>query len=283
MNRKSLIRQIQQKQSYLIVGLDTDFEKIPAKYRSHAEYSGIYYFNKDIIDATSAYAVGYKLNLAFYEAYGIPGMQCFVKTVEYLKTNYPDMLVIADAKRNDIGNTAAMYAKAFFERYNADAITVNPYMGKDSVNPFLKYENKWTILLALTSNSGAEDFQFHGGCSGAFCQPNLNPLYIEVIKKAISWGSVENTMFVIGGTQPQYINIVRQIASQHFLLIPGIGAQGGSLEEVSKHGLIDDFGLLVNSSRNIIFASNGDNFAAAAAVEAQKVQQEMAVYLSKYC
>ena len=283
MNRQKLIEQIQKKKSYLIVGLDSDFQKLPKKHLAHAEYQGIYYFNKDIIDATAPYAVGYKLNLAFYEAYGIPGMQCFLRTVEYLKKNYPEVLVIADAKRNDIGNTASMYAKAAFEIWNADGLTVNPYMGQDSVQPFLNYTDKWTILLALTSNTGGQDFQFHGGCSGAFCQPNLNPLYIEVIKKAMSWGSIENTMFVIGGTQSQYINSVRQITSQHFLLIPGIGAQGGSLEEVSKHGLIDDCGLLVNSSRNIIFASNGDNFAAAAAVEAQKVQQEMAGYLSKYC
>ena len=271
MNKQALIAQIQQKKSFLCIGLDVDLDKIPAHLLT--EKDPIFEFNKQIIDATHHLAVAYKPNTAFYEAYGLKGWAALGKTIDYLNTNYPEIFTIADAKRGDIGNTSTMYAKAFFEDLNFDSVTVAPYMGSDSVEPFLAFKDKTTILLALTSNKGGLDFQG--------LKIDGNELYKEVIKKALTWKNSENLMFVVGATKPAYFEEIRKIVPNHFLLVPGVGAQGGNLQEVCKYGLNKDCGLLVNSARSIIYASNGLDFAKAAQLEALKLQQEMALILSK--
>lgn len=267
MNRKELIKQIKQKKSFLCVGLDPDIKKIPQHLLK--EEDPILAFNKAIIDATAPYCVSYKPNLAFYEAYGLEGMVSFKRTISYLKENYPDHFIIADAKRGDIGNTSKMYAQTFFEEYNVDALTVAPYMGADSVTPFLEYDGKWVILLALTSNKGSHDFQLTTYING-------ERLFEKVLKTSQQWGNDENMMYVVGATQGSMFEDIRKVVPNHFLLVPGVGAQGGSLQEVCKYGMTKDCGLLVNSSRGIIYASNGEDFAEAAAMAAKKLQEEMA-------
>jgi orotidine-5'-phosphate decarboxylase len=258
MTKVELYEQIKTKKSYLCVGLDTDIDKIPAHLLACAD--PIFEFNKQIIDATKDYCVAYKPNLAFYESLGTKGWTSLEKTMEYVpKTHF----TIADAKRGDIGNTSKMYAKAFFHHFNFDAVTVAPYMGSDSVMPFLEFENKWVILLALTSNKGSQDFQMQ------------NNLYKDVIQKAHSWGTSENLMFVIGATHPEKFKEIRALAPDNFFLVPGIGAQGGDLSSVSQFGMNDHCGLLVNSSREIIYAGNGEDFGEYAALAAQKVQKQM--------
>ena len=270
MNRKQLIQQILEKRSFLCVGLDTDTKKIPQHLLS--EEDPIFSFNKAIIDATAPYCVSYKPNLAFYEAFGLKGIQAFEKTINYLNTNYPNHFIIADAKRGDIGNTSAMYARTFFEEYNLDALTVAPYMGEDSVTPFLQYDGKWVVLLALTSNKGSHDFQLTTDTDG-------ERLFEKVLRVSQQWGNEENMMYVVGATQGKMFEDIRKIAPNHFLLVPGVGAQGGSLEEVCKYGMTKDCGLLVNSSRGIIYASNGEDFAEIAALKAKELQQQMAEQL----
>ena len=267
MNRKELIQQIKQKKSFLCVGLDPDIKKIPQHLLK--EEDPIFAFNKAIIDATAPYCVSYKPNLAFYEAYGLEGMVSFNRTISYLKENYPDHFIIADAKRGDIGNTSKMYAQTFFEEYDVDALTVAPYMGADSVTPFLEYDGKWVILLALTSNKGSHDFQLTTDING-------ERLFEKVLKTSQQWGNDENMMYVVGATQGSMFEDIRKVVPNHFLLVPGVGAQGGSLQEVCKYGMTKDCGLLVNSSRGIIYASNGEDFAEAAAMAAKKLQEEMA-------
>lgn len=267
MNRKELIKQIRNKETFLCVGLDPDIKKIPQHLLK--EEDPIFAFNKAIIDATAPYCVSYKPNLAFYEAYGLEGMVSFKRTISYLKENYPDHFIIADAKRGDIGNTSKMYAQTFFEEYNVDALTVAPYMGADSVTPFLEYDGKWVILLALTSNKGSHDFQLTTDING-------ERLFEKVLKTSQQWGNDENMMYVVGATQGSMFEDIRKVAPNHFLLVPGVGAQGGSLQEVCKYGMTKDCGLLVNSSRGIIYASNGEDFAEAAAMAAKKLQEEMA-------
>lgn len=270
MTRKELIDQIFRKKTFLCVGLDVDLEKVP----QHLLRDGdpIFAFNKAIIDATAPYCVAYKPNLAFYEAYGLKGMAAFGETVRYLKGNYPQHFIIADAKRGDIGNTSAMYARTFYEEYDIDSLTVAPYMGEDSVRPFLGHEGKWVILLALTSNKGAHDFQMTEDGDG-------RRLFEKVLLKSREWGNEGNMMYVVGATQGIMFKDIRKIVPNHFLLVPGIGAQGGSLEEVCKYGMTRDCGLLVNSSRGIIYASDGKDFAEAAACKAKEMQEEMSVYL----
>lgn len=263
MNREQLFEQIKAKKSFLCVGLDTDQAKMP----KHLE-GDIFLFNKEIIDATAPYAVCFKPNVAFYECLGAYGWIALEETVKYIKENYPEIFVIADAKRGDIGNTSEMYAKAFFEGMQADAVTVAPYMGEDSVAPFLKFGGKFAVLLALTSNKGANDFQMLQ-CYGD------NPLYEEVLYKSQKWGSEDNMMYVVGATQAQMLEDIRLYVPNHFLLVPGVGAQGGSLSEVAKYGMNKQCGLLVNSSRGIIYASKAEDFAETAAKEAQKLQVEM--------
>ena len=270
MTRQDLIDQIKQKKSFLCVGLDTDLKKLPPHLLKADE--PIFAFNKAIIDATAPYCVAYKPNLAFYEAFGIKGMVAFERTVTYLKTQYPQHLIIADAKRGDIGNTSQMYARTFFEEYDVDALTVAPYMGEDSVTPFLQYPGKWVVLLALTSNKGSHDFQLITDSQG-------EPLFQRVLKKSQQWGNEENMMFVVGATQGHMFEYVRKVAPKHFLLVPGVGAQGGSLEEVCKYGMNEDCGLLVNSSRGIIYAAQDESFAEAAANAAMVLQQQMASIL----
>ena len=271
MNRQELIEQIRLKKSFLCVGLDTDTKKIPPHLLKDED--PIFAFNKAIIDATSPYCVSYKPNLAFYEAFGVKGMVSFEKTIKYLKENYPKHFIIADAKRGDIGNTSDMYARTFFEEYDIDALTVAPYMGEDSVTPFLKYENKWVILLALTSNKGSHDFQLMEDKNG-------QRLFEKVLEKRQNWGNDENMMFVVGATQGEMFRDIRKIAPDHFLLVPGVGAQGGSLQEVCKYGMNKDCGLLVNSSRGIIYASTGEDFAEIAAQKAKELQKEMEAELA---
>ena len=271
MDKQHLIKQILNKKSFLCVGLDTDINKIPRHLLS--EEDPLFAFNKAIIDATAPYCVSYKPNLAFYEAYGVKGLMAFEKTIEYLKKNYPDHFIIADAKRGDIGNTSAMYAQTFFEEYDVDALTVAPYMGEDSVTPFLTYEGKWVILLALTSNKGSYDFQLTEDVDG-------ERLFEKVLKKSQSWGNDENMMYVVGATQGKMFVDIRKFAPTHFLLVPGVGAQGGSLQEVCKYGMTKDCGLLVNSSRGIIYAGNGEDFAEIAAQKAKELQEQMAEELS---
>ena len=273
MNRDQLATEIFKKKSFLCVGLDVDINKIPQHLLS--EEDPIFAFNKAIIDATAPYCVAYKPNLAFYEAYGVNGMVAFEKTIAYLKENYPEMFVIADAKRGDIGNTSKMYAKTFFDEYDVDALTVAPYMGEDSVVPFLEgYDGKWVILLALTSNKGSFDFQLTEDKEG-------ERLFEKVIRKSQEWGNDENMMYVVGATRGEMFTDIRKVAPTSFLLVPGVGAQGGSLQDVCKYGIIKDCGLLVNSSRGIIYADKTENFAEAAAESAKKLQQEMAVELEK--
>ncbi|HBI58469.1 MAG: orotidine-5'-phosphate decarboxylase [Duncaniella sp.] len=271
MNRKELIEQIRKKGSFLCVGLDTDIKKIPEHLLSCED--PIFEFNKAIIDATADYCVAYKPNVAFYESLGVTGWNALDKTVRYLRENYPDQLVIADAKRGDIGNTSSLYARAFFENLQVDALTVAPYMGEDSVKPFLAYEGKWVILLALTSNPGSRDFQF-------MAQPDGERLFEMVLEKAQRWGNEDNLMFVVGATQGEMFADVRRVAPRSFLLVPGVGAQGGSLDEVAKWGMTTECGLLVNSSRGIIYASHGEDFAEVAAAEARKLRDHMSILLS---
>ena len=270
MNRQQLINEIFTKKTFLCVGLDTDINKIPAHLKN--EDDPIFAFNKAIIDATAPYCVAYKPNLAFYECYGLKGMLAFEKTIQYIKENHPNHFIIADAKRGDIGNTSKMYAQTFFEEYNLDSVTVAPYMGEDSVKPFLEYDEKWVILLALTSNKGSHDFQLTEDNQG-------ERLFEKVLKKSQEWGTNENLMYVVGATQGKMFEDIRRIAPEHFLLVPGVGAQGGSLQEVCKYGMTKDCGLLVNSSRGIIYASTDTDFAEVAAVKAKELQEEMAVEL----
>lgn len=270
MTRQELIRNIKTKRSFLCVGLDTDLKKVPAHLLN--EEDPIFAFNKAIIDATAAYCVAYKPNLAFYEAFGVKGLMAFEKTVKYIQENYPDQFIIADAKRGDIGNTSAMYARTFFEEYNLDSVTVAPYMGEDSVTPFLGYDGKWVILLALTSNKGSHDFQLTESTDG-------EKLFQKVLRKSQEWAGNDQMMYVVGATQGQAFEEIRKIVPNHFLLVPGVGAQGGSLSEVCKYGMTQDCGLLVNSSRAIIYADNTENFANAAAEAAKAVQEEMAAEL----
>lgn len=272
MNRQQLIHQIFTKKTFLCVGLDTDISKIPEHLKN--ETDPIFAFNKAIIDATAPYCVAYKPNLAFYESYGLKGMMAFEKTIQYLKDHYPTHFIIADAKRGDIGNTSKMYARTFFEEYDFDSVTVAPYMGEDSVKPFLEYNGKWVILLALTSNKGSHDFQLTEDKSG-------ERLFEKVLKKSQEWGTPENLMYVVGATQGRMFEDIRRIAPEHFLLVPGVGAQGGSLQEVCKYGMTKDCGLLVNSSRGIIYAGKGTDFAEAAARKAREMQEEMAVELNR--
>lgn len=272
MNRQQLINEIFTKKTFLCVGLDTDINKIPAHLKN--EDDPIFAFNKAIIDATAPYCVAYKPNLAFYECYGLKGMLAFEKTIQYIKENHPNHFIIADAKRGDIGNTSKMYAQTFFEEYNLDSVTVAPYMGEDSVKPFLEYDGKWVILLALTSNKGSHDFQLTEDKQG-------ERLFEKVLKKSQEWGTTENLMYVVGATQGKMFEDIRRMAPEHFLLVPGVGAQGGSLQEVCKYGMTKDCGLLVNSSRGIIYASTDTDFAEVVAVKAKELQEEMAVELER--
>lgn len=271
MKRQELIAQIRAKKSFLCVGLDTDLQKIPKHLLG--EEDPIFAFNKAIIDATKAYAVAYKPNIAFYESLGASGWQSLTRTMEYIPK---DIFTIADAKRGDIGNTSSLYARAFFDKKSSsmefDSVTVAPYMGADSVTPFLEFKEKWVILLALTSNQGSQDFQYHGD----------KPLFEKVLQVSQNWGDEEQLMYVVGATRASQLKQVRAIVPDHFLLVPGVGAQGGNLAEVAANGMNKDCGLLVNSSRGIIYASNGKDFAEKAGIEAQKLQTEMAELLVKY-
>lgn len=270
MNSQKLYSNIRAKRSFLCVGLDTDIRKTPAPL--HGSADKIFDFNRAIIDATAEFAVSYKPNLAFYEEQGVDGWRAFVRTVEYIKKNYPDQFIIADAKRGDIGNTSAMYARAFFSEMDIDAVTLAPYMGRDTVQPFLEHEGRFAVVLALTSNPSAADFELLRLESG-------ERLYERVLRTTKEWGTPENMMYVVGATQATELKNVRQIVPNHFLLVPGVGAQGGSLEEVYHNGANDHCGLLVNSSRGIIYASSGDDFATRAHEEAAKLQQQMSQLL----
>ena len=265
MTTQQLYNQIQEKKSFLCIGLDVDLDKIPQHLLQLED--PIFEFNKAIIDATHDLCVSYKPNIAFFEAYGLKGWTALQKTINYINTNYPEIFTIADAKRGDIGNTSSMYAKAFFEDLNFDSVTVAPYMGKDSVEPFLTFDNKHTIMLALTSNEGAFDFQT--------LMVDGKELYKQVLETSKTWKNSENLMYVVGATKAEYFTEVRKIVPDSFLLVPGVGAQGGSLAEVCKYGMNDKIGLLINSSRGIIYASNGADFAEKARAEALKMQQEM--------
>ena len=266
MDKQQLVAQIREKRSFLCVGLDTDITKIPRLLLETED--PIFAFNKAIIDATAPYCVAFKPNLAFYESMGLKGMKAFEHTIRYIKKYYPQQFVIADAKRGDIGNTSAMYARTFFEEYDIDALTVAPYMGQDSVTPFLGYEGKWVILLALTSNPGSFDFQLISDNQGI-------RLFEHVISKSQQWAGAEQMMYVVGATRAEMFKDIRKMAPHHFILVPGVGAQGGSLEEVCKYGLNEECGLLVNSSRGIIYASKDGDFAEAAAENAHKLQIQM--------
>ena len=286
MERKELIKQIRDKRTFLCVGLDPDIKKIPqcvideckADLEDGEEYDdslALMLFNQYIIDATAPYCVAYKPNLAFYESLGANGMVAYEETVAYIRENYPNHFIIADAKRGDIGNTSAMYARSFFEGSSqVDALTVAPYMGEDSVTPFLGYKDKWVILLALTSNKGSHDFQLMQDADG-------ERLFEKVLKTSQQWGTKDNMMYVVGATQGKMFEDIRKIVPDHFLLVPGVGAQGGSLEEVCLYGMNADCGLLVNSSRGIIFASNGTDFADVAAQKARELQEQMDAELQK--
>ena len=267
MKKEDLISQIKRKKSFLCIGLDTDINKIP-KFLLDSD-DPIFEFNKRIIDATNSYCVAYKPNIAFYESFGLNGWIALEKTIKYLNANFPEIFTIADAKRGDIGNTSSMYAKAYFDTLNFDSITINPYMGKDSVEPFLEYKNKHTILLALTSNLGAFDFQTKN------VDKTSHQLYQEVIKTSKSWKNSSQLMYVIGATKSSYLKEIRNIIPNSFLLIPGIGAQGGDLKNVCNNGMNNDIGLLINSSRSIIYASNDHNFDLISAKKAEEIQSQM--------
>lgn len=269
MSREELIEQIKRKKSFLCIGLDPDLTKLPKHLLKFDD--PIFEFNKAIIEATSDLCVAYKPNIAFYEQFGAKGWESLEKTIKIIPK---DCLIIADAKRGDIGNTSKYYAKAFFENLNCDAITVAPYMGSDSVTPFLEFKNKWVILLALTSNQGAYDFQFHG-------EENY-PLFTQVLKKSQEWGNINNLMYVVGATKPEELLKIRKIVPDHFLLIPGIGAQGGNLDEVVRYGSTNVCGLLVNSSRGILYAGGDEKFVEFSRQEALKLQQKMQIYCERY-
>lgn len=272
MNRQELVKEIFAKKTFLCVGLDTDIDKMPACIKDDKD--AIFNFNKAIIDATAPYCVAYKPNIAFYECYGLSGLDAFIKTVNYIRGVYPHHLIIADAKRGDIGNTSKMYAKTFFEEINVDALTVAPYMGEDSLTPFLEYKDKWTIVLALTSNKGSHDFQLTEDKNG-------KRLFETVLTKTQQWGTPNNMMYVVGATQGKMFQDIRALAPDHFLLVPGVGAQGGSLQEVCKYGITKDCGLLVNSSRGIIYAGHDEHFDEAARDKAKELQEQMATELDK--
>jgi orotidine-5'-phosphate decarboxylase len=273
MDSNTLFNNIKKKKSFLCVGLDSDIEKIPTVL--HREKDPVFAFNKEIIDATNEYAVAYKPNIAFYESRGADGWVSLENTVEYIRSQYPEIFLIADAKRGDIGNTSRMYAKTFFEYLDFDAITVAPYMGEDSVSPFLKYPDKWVILLALTSNSGANDFQF------SVDREDKTRLFEKVLQRSSGWGTDNNMMYVVGATKAEMLRDIRKIIPDHFLLVPGIGAQGGSLEDVAEYGINNKCGLIVNSSRGIIFADSSDKFAQKAGEEAKIIKDKMADILLK--
>jgi len=274
MTKQELFENIQRKKSFLCVGLDTDVNKIPEHLFDESE-DAIFEFNKAIIDATADLCVAYKPNLAFYESLGLEGWEVLERTVDYIRENYPDQFIIADAKRGDIGNTSAMYARTFFGNMEFDSVTVAPYMGEDSVTPFLTYEGKWVTLLALTSNKGAYDFQFMKDAETG------ERLFEKVLKTSSKWGTDENLMYVVGATKAEMLTDIRAIVPEHFLLVPGVGAQGGSLQEVAKYGMNSTCGLLVNSSRQIIYASSEKDYAEAARVETEKVQKEMEELLNQ--
>lgn len=267
MNSAQLTQEIVAKGSFLCVGLDSDIKKIPTHLLK--EEDPIFAFNKAIVDATAEYSVAYKPNLAFYEADGERGWKSYERTIAYIKENYPSMIIIADAKRGDIGNTSEMYARAFYECSSVDAVTLSPYMGIDTVAPFLKYEGKWAVLLALTSNASSADFETEKMASGEY-------LYEMVLRKSMQWGNVDNTMYVVGATKASMLGDIRKIVPNHFLLVPGVGAQGGSLSEVAKYGMTEGCGLLVNSSRAIIYADKTERFAEVAGEQAKLVRDEMA-------
>ncbi len=269
MNYQQLFEQIRKKRSFLCTGLDSDILKLPEHLLNLD--SPVFEFNKAIIDATAEYTVAYKPNLAFYESRGIKGWEDLERTVNYIRENHPEIFIIADAKRGDIGNTSNLYARAFFENMNFDAVTVAPYMGEDSVSPFLSYEEKWVILLALTSNKGADDFQY-------FTEDGTR-LFEKVLTKSQDWAGKEQMMYVVGATRTEMLEDIRKIASEHFLLVPGVGAQGGSLQEVAKYGMNDNCGLLVNSSRGIIFADKTENFAKVAGEKAKEIKDDMETLL----
>ena len=270
MNKQQIIDNIARKGSFLCVGLDTDLKKMPQHIidNSATTAEAIFTFNKAVIDATAPYCVAYKPNLAFYECFGIEGWQAFEQTVQYIKVNYPDQFIIADAKRGDIGNTSAMYARTFFEGTQVDALTIAPYMGEDSVTPFLTYPGKWAVLLALTSNKGSHDFQLTADTEG-------ERLFERVLRVSQQWGTDEQMMYVVGATQGKLFEDIRRIAPRHFLLVPGVGAQGGSLEEVCRYGMTPRCELLVNSSRGIIYADSTEDFAKVAGEKARELQEEM--------
>ena len=273
MTPEQLFEQIRKKKSFLCVGLDSEMTKIPEHLLSKED--PIFEFNKAIVDATHDLAIAFKPNLAFYEVHGASGWTSLVKTVKYIKKNYPEILIIADAKRGDIASTARMYAKAYFNSMSCDAVTVSPYLGQDSVTPYLNHEGKWTILLAITSNDSFADFQLiENSATG-------NKVFEDVVLKSMHWGSDANMMYVVGATHPEYFASVRKLAPEHFLLVPGVGEQGGSLEKVAEHGLNHRCGLIVNSSRGIIYADITGRFAEAARAKAKKLQQEMQAILEK--
>jgi orotidine-5'-phosphate decarboxylase len=271
MNHSELFKNIIRKRSFLCVGLDSEIDKIPSHLLKYDD--PVFEFNKRIIDATHGLAIAYKPNVAFYEANGIRGWIALDSTLKYIKNNYPEIFVIADAKRGDIGNTSRMYARAFFENMNFDGITVAPYMGEDSVTPFLSYKDKWAVILALTSNKGADDFQYHS-------EEGIK-LFEKILNKSQKWGTPDNLMYVVGATRAEMLKDIRKIVPDHFLLIPGVGAQGGSLKEVAEYGMNDHCGLLVNSSRGIIFADGSEDFSGVAGVKAKEIQSEMEFYLAE--
>lgn len=286
MTRQELIENIRRKQSFLCIGLDTDIKKIPAHLLKDED--PIFAFNKAIIDATAQYCIAYKPNLAFYEASGVKGIIAFEKTVRYIQEHYPDQFIIADAKRGDIGNTSAMYARTFFDEYNLDAVTVAPYMGEDSITPFLTEADEgkkhWVILLALTSNKGSHDFQLlrTRDTEGEGPDTEVMPMYERVLRKSQEWADKEKMMYVVGATQGKAFEKIRKIVPRHFLLVPGIGAQGGSLEEVCKYGMTNECCLIVNNSRSIIYADDTEHFAAAAGEKAREMQKQMADELARF-
>jgi len=272
MDHSGLFRNIREKRSFLCVGLDSEIEKIPSFLRKSKD--PVFEFNRRIIDATNSYTIAYKPNVAFYECNGTKGWKSLESTLNYIRKNYPDIFVIADAKRGDIGNTSKMYAKEFFETMDFDAVTVAPYVGEDSVTPFLTYRDKWVILLVLTSNRGADDFQYHN-------EDGIR-LFERVLTVSRKWGNTDNLMYVVGATRAEMLKDIRKIVPDHFLLVPGVGAQGGSLQEVAKYGLNSKCGLIVNSSRGIIFADDSENFDKTAGEKAREIQQEMELYLRQY-